>query len=127
MRSMMKNETGFWYALFDRAENIIDEDGHKSAEKELIYHNPVYAEMNVSPPSGPVAIRAFGLKEDYDRILVSCDLDIPITSTSVLWVDTPPVINPDGSTDTPYDYVVKKVAPSLNVLLIAISKVSVGE
>jgi hypothetical protein len=49
----------------------------------------------------------------------------PITSSSVFWIDTLPEIKEDGSTDTPYDYIVKQVAPSLNSVSIAVSKVNV--
>jgi hypothetical protein len=34
-------------------------------------------------------------------------------------------LNDDGTTETPHDYVVKKVARSLNSVSIAISKVAV--
>jgi hypothetical protein len=43
-----------------------------------------------------------------------------------MWVDTLPHLNEDGSTDTPHDYIVKKVARSLNGVSIAISKVRVN-
>ena len=49
----------------------------------------------------------------------------PITVSSVFWIDTLPEIAEDGTTRTPYDYIVKKVAPSLNSVSIAVSKVSV--
>ncbi len=58
----------------------------------------------------------------------------PIDEYSVLWVDTTPelnedgtlVVNEEGQVTTPYDYIVKKVAKSLNGVSIAISKVSVS-
>ena len=54
---------------------------------------------------------------------------------SVLWVDTMSqlnedgtlAVNEDGETITPYDYIVKKVAKSLNVVSVAVSKVSVSD
>ena len=50
----------------------------------------------------------------------------PITVASVFWIDTPPEIAEDGTTNTPHDYIVKKVATSLNSVSIAVSKVSVA-
>lgn len=127
MRCMERNKTGFWYALFDREEPIRDEDGRKTSETEILYKNPVFACVNVSPPNGSVSIRKFGLKEDYDRILVYEKGKLPLEETSVLWIDREPEIKQDGSTETPWDYVVKKVAPSLNSVIVGVSKVSVGE
>lgn len=50
----------------------------------------------------------------------------PITASSVFWIDTPPEIAADGTTDTPHDYIVKQIATSLNSVSIAVSKVSVA-
>ena len=57
-----------------------------------------------------------------------------INEFSVLWVDVVPVLtdegaialNNDGTKKVPHDYVVKKVARSLNSVSIAISKVNVS-
>jgi hypothetical protein len=49
----------------------------------------------------------------------------PITVSSIFWIDTLPEIAEDGTTSTPHDYIVKKVAPSLNSVSIAVSKVNV--
>ena len=57
-----------------------------------------------------------------------------IDEYTVLWVDTAPrvdetgalVTNDDGEVVTPHDYIVKKVAKSLNSVSIAISKVVVS-
>jgi hypothetical protein len=70
--------------------------------------------------------RQFGDSESYDKVIVLDDANTPIDEYSILWVDTLPLLNGDGSTDTPHNYVVKKVAKSLNSgVTIAISKVSV--
>lgn len=50
----------------------------------------------------------------------------PITESSVMWIDSLPVMAEDGSTQTPHDYIVKRVAPSLNSVSIAVSKVNVN-
>jgi hypothetical protein len=61
----------------------------------------------------------------YDKVIVLDDRSTPIDEYSILWVDTPPLLNDDGSTDTPHNYVVRKVARSLNGASIAIGKVDV--
>ena len=58
----------------------------------------------------------------------------PIDEYTVLWVDTVPQVDEDGAlvtneeneVITPHDYIVKKVARSLNSVSIAISKVNVS-
>jgi len=55
--------------------------------------------------------------------VISTTDTLPLTETSVLWIDTLPVLNEDGSTATPNDYKVTKVAPDLNQHQYAIKKV----
>ena len=59
-------------------------------------------------------------------MIVIADPKFPIDEYSILWVDSMPEVKEDGTTDTPHDYVVKKVARSLNSVSIAISKVNVS-
>ncbi len=63
--------------------------------------------------------RQFGDTENYDKVLMTDDLNVPITETSILWIDA-------LDTTKPHDYIVKKVAKSLNSVSIAVSKVSVS-
>jgi len=58
----------------------------------------------------------------------------PIDEYTILWIDTVPqvdengalVVNGDGDVLTPHDYIVKKIARSLNSVSVAISKVKVS-
>lgn len=124
MRGMVRNKVDFYYATYERKEEIEDEYGNKTGEYEVIYGKPVKYKANISAEQGEIQSRQFGDSVVYDRVIVICD-DIPIDEFSILWIDTPPVFNEDGTTDTPHDYIVKKVANSLNVKSIAISKVNV--
>lgn len=124
MRGMVRNKVNFYYATYVRKEEIIDEYGNKTGEYEVIYGKPVKYKANISAEQGEIQSRQFGDSVVYDRVIVICD-DIPIDEFSILWIDTPPVLNEDGTTNTPHDYIVKKVANSLNVKSIAISKVNV--
>jgi len=57
-------------------------------------------------------------------VIVTDDLTCPIDENSVLFVDKLPEYSEDG---TPlYDYVVKRVAKSLNAIAYAIQKVNVS-
>ena len=125
MRCMTRNKTKFYCAAYIGETEIADENGNGTGEYNLAYENPIETHGNVSAAQGEMQNRQFGESESYDKVIVLDDKDAPINEYSILWVDTLPHLNDDGSTDTPHDYVVKKVARSLNGVSIAISKVDV--
>lgn len=126
MRGLLRNKTIFYYALYKERKEIIDEYGNKTGQYEIIYDKPVKMFGNISPSVGEVQVREFGESESYDKVIVLDKRDIPIDEYSLLWVDTLPLLNIDGTTETPHDYIVKKVARSLNSVSIAIRKVDVN-
>ena len=125
MRTLLRNKTPFYYAPYLGETEITDEYGNRTGEYELTYGNPVRVSGNVSAAQGEMQNRQFGESESYDKVIVLDDRNTPIDEYSILWVDTLPHLNEDGSTDTPHDYIVRKVARSLNGVSIAISKVAV--
>ena len=127
MRCMNRNKLLFYYAPFLKKVELADEYGNKTGEYELVYGNPVKCFFNVSAAQGETQSRQFGESVIYDRVIVCDKPNIPIDEYSILWVDTVPEITEDGSTTTPYDYIVKEVAKSINSVAIAISKVVVRE
>ena len=127
MRTLARNKIRIYYANFRAKNPIEDEYGNLTGEYDIVYDNPVEIKANVSAARGESTTRQFGEDESYDRVIVMDDPRVPINVSSVLWIDTLPEIKEDGSTDTPYDYIVKQVAPSLNSVSIAVSKVNVRE
>lgn len=133
MRCSERNKRDFWYAPFQSSSNMVDEYGNELNETTVAYGNPVACKGNVSAARGETAVRQFGEYESYDRVIVMDDPNTPINEYAVLWVDSIPTLNEDGSLATnndgspvtPWDYTVKKVARSLNSVSIAISKVIV--
>lgn len=125
MRCLVRNKRDFYYALYERKEEIEDEYGNKTGEYAVIYSKPIKGRGNISAAQGEIQNRQFGDSESYDKIIALGDVNIPIDEYSILWVDNLPIINADGSTDTPHDYIVKAKARSLNVVALAISKVNV--
>ena len=125
MRCMIRNKSKFYYASYTGETEHIDEHGNATGEYEVSYSKPIKTLGNVSAAQGEVQNRQFGESESYDKVIVLGDRNAPIDEHSILWVDTLPHLNEDGSTDTPHDYVVKKVARGLNGVSIAISKVDV--
>lgn len=125
MRCMVRNQSKFYYALYIKSAEMIDEYGNHTGEYEVSHSNPIKALGNVSSARGEMQNRQFGESESYDKVIVLDNPNTPINEYSILWVDTLPHLNDDGTTATPHDYVVKKVARSLNNVSIAISKVAV--
>lgn len=124
MRCVMRNKTSFYYALYTGQKEIIDEYGNVTGEYSVQYSNPIKILGNVSAAQGETQSRQFGESETYDKVIVLDNPNTPIDEYSILWVDTRPELV-DGVTTTPHDYIVKKVARSLNSVSIAISKVAV--
>lgn len=133
MRCLDRNKRSFYYALFIEKRPIMDEYGNETSENEIMYGKPVSCKGNISAARGETATRQFGEDEGYDRVIVLDKPDTPIDEYAVLWVDSTPSLTEEGelTTDengevvTPWDYIVKKVARSLNSVSIAISKVNV--
>ena len=126
MRCMVRNKSIFYYASYVGETEIIDEYGNATGEYAISYTNPIKFNGNVSAAQGEIESRQFGENERYDKVIVLDDRNANIDEHSILWVDTLPIINEDGSTNTPHDYVVKKVGRSLNGVSIAIHKVNVN-
>lgn len=133
MRCMNRNKSRFFYSLYEGKTAITDEYGNVTGEYDVKHGNPIEFFANISAAKGETQTRQFGESEAYDKVIVM-DNDAPsIDEYTVLWVDTVPqlnedgtlAVNDDGETITPHDYVVKKVAKSLNSVSIAISKVNV--
>ena len=126
MRCMVRNKSRFYYASYMGKTEIVDEYGNATGEYKVSYSFPNEKYGNVSAAQGVLESRQFGESESYDKVIVLDDRNAPIDEHSILWVDTLPHLNEDGSTDTPPDYIVKKVARSLNGVSIAIRKVNVN-
>ena len=125
MRTLQRNKIRIFYANYLKKTPLKDEYGNLTGEYDIVYDNPVEIKANVSAARGEATTRQFGEDESYDRVIVMDDPNTQINVSSVLWIDTLPEIKADGSTDTPYDYIIKQVAPSLNSVSIAVSKVNV--
>ena len=125
MRTLNRNKVRIYYANYRDKTPIKDEYGNLTGEYSVSYDNPVSVMANVSAARGEATTRQFGDDQSYDRVIVLDDPKFPISTTSILWLDTQPEILEDGSTGTPHDYIVKQVAASLNSVSIAVSKVSV--
>ena len=146
MQALRRNKVPFYYCTFESADvEIIDENGNRTGEKIVMYKSPVQMKANISPATGVSNTEQFGNLENYDKVIVICG-ECPIDENSVLFIDKVPeytsvtsysvvestaVLGDDEITETEYvvpkyDYVVRRVAKSLNSVSIAVSKVKVS-
>lgn len=124
MKCLHRNKRSFHYALFKEKVAIKDEYGNDSGEVKIIYDEPVESRANISAATGESQVEQFGNSTPYDKVIIMDDLNIPIDENSVLCIDSPPSYDEDGNLI--YDYIVKKVAKSLNTISFAVSKVKVS-
>lgn len=133
MVCMNRNKSAFFYALYVGKEQGADDYGNPTGGVDVSYGDPQEFRANISAAKGETQTRQFGESENYDKVIVMGSDAPPIDEYSILWVDTVPqlddkgalALNEEGEAITPHDYIVKKVARSLNSVSIAISKVNV--
>lgn len=121
---MRINKRPFYYCLFSDKEPIEDEYGNETGEMRVIYEAPVQMLANISQATGQSNTEQFGNLENYDKVIVTDDLNCPIDESSVLFIDKEPEYSLAG--DPMYDYTVRRVAKSINSVSIAVRKVNVS-
>ena len=126
MRTLNRNKTVFYYALYEGKEPVIDDYGNVTGEYEVKYSRPKKFRANISAANGKADVEQFGANVDYDKVIVGDNIFPQIDEYTIMWIDTVPVIDNEGKTETPHDYIVKKIARSLNSISVAVSKVEVS-
>lgn len=134
MKCMSRNKSRFFYALYVTKSPIKDDYGNFTGEYDVQHSSPIPFAANISAAKGETTTRQFGESESYDKVIVMDSEAPPIDEYTILWIDTVPqvdedgalAINEEGEVITPHDYIVKKVARSLNSVSVAISKVKVS-
>lgn len=124
MKCLHRNKSKFFYALFREKVAIKDEYGNDSGEYKVVYESPVEMNANVSAATGEAQVEQFGNSLLYDKVIITDDMACPIDEHSVLCIDSSPYYDEEGNLI--YDYIVKKVARSLNTISYAVSKVKVS-
>ena len=118
---------------------IVDEYGNETGERILNYAPPVRMMANISPATGQAQTEQFGNLESYDKVIVTDDVNCPIDEHTVLFLEVEPVYSSVTTHEQEgtkwvektylvpkYDYIVKRVAKSLNSVSIAVRKVETG-
>lgn len=119
MRALERNKRTFYYALYEGKTALTDSNGMKTGEYGVSYSTPVQADMNVSAARGNADLEQFGVDVAYSHTAVTCDMTCPIDTHSIIWYGADP--------DTePHNYVVVRVAKSLNSIMYALQEVNVS-
>lgn len=141
MRSLKKNQQYLKYAtyseqitIYERDENgniVYDEiDGDlypRIIAERAGYSEPVEFYANISAAKGSSDSEVFGVSLDYTKTVSTSDMTLPISETSLIWFETEPKYNADGTVDeSSADYAVVAVARSLNNVVYAIKKRAKG-
>lgn len=139
MRTLKRNERKFYYCLYANKTPIVDDYGNETGESIVTYQDPVEMKANISPATGQSNTEQFGNLENYDKVIVTDDLNCPIDEHSVLFIDKEPeytevlthtttaITTQDEAVSIPvFDYTVRRVAKSLNSISIAVKKVDVS-
>lgn len=123
MRCMAKNKQKFHYCLFQSKVPNTDSQGRKTGGYRTVYAEAVEAMGNISAATGESQAEVFGSMEDYDKVIIVDNSGPIMDENTVLFVDKSPAYDKDG---TPlFDYMVKRVARSLNSISYAIRKAEV--
>lgn len=113
MRCLERNKRLLYYAKYVGSSESRDPDGFLTGEDVLEYEEAKAWRVNVAPATGDVSQQAFGAFQDYTAVLCTTD-DCPVTEESRLWIDRMP--------NKSHNYVVKRIAKSLNSTLIAVKE-----
>ena len=137
MRSLKKNMQKRWYSTYadQITEYYKDSDGniiYDEIDGDLIprikgeragYNNPVSFYANISAGKGTSQEEVFGVSLDYTKTISTTDMDLPISETSLIWFETEPSYNADGTVnEASADYSVAAIARSLNNVVYALKK-----
>ena len=123
MRNIERNKRPFVYCTYLGKTPMVDDDGNETGEYTISYSNPIYTRGHISPATGQSVNEQFGGLENYDKVIALDDMNTDIAEDTVLFIDKGYETDEDGMPI--YDYVVRRVAKSLNQVSVAISKVKV--
>lgn len=139
MRGLKRNQRKLCYQLYLEHIPVLETnlDGNivtdpvtgeplLTGETKVGYSDPVEFRANVSANCGESSSDPFGIDLSYDKMIVSCNMELPIDELSVLFVDKKPEFDAGGNLANTADYKVVKVAKSLNSALYAIKKITEG-
>jgi hypothetical protein len=115
MRGLNRNMRKVYYCNHSKTE-------YTKNGTVVSYSDAKSVKASVSASKGISQTELFGNLQNYDKTMIVHDANCPIDENTVLFVDKLPEFDEDGAPLN--DYVIVKVARSLNAVAYAISKVS---
>ena len=139
MRTLSRNKKPFYYCTYKEDVPIVDQYGDENGEVVVTYNDQVEMCANISSATGQSNTEQFGNLENYDKVIVTDDMNCPIDEHSVLFIDKAPeyaevitytfvgqVATQVKVTVPIPDYTVVRVAKSINSISIAVRKVQMS-
>ena len=124
MRQLERNKEIIKALNFKRTEDVVDSNGYKTGEKKVIYSPVITFKGHVSGAKGSSQVDVFGTDVVYDKVISmskSVFKKLALDENTVFFIDIK-VKFQDG---TPlYNYRVKRIAETINDVLIAVVKVN---
>lgn len=124
MRTLNRNQQPVYYATYTSKTGLKDSQGNLTGEYSLTYSKPVKAAWNIGVVESDAEVEMFGVHAIDTLTGVADKYRFPLDETSILWVGITPTIKPDGTTNTPHNYMVIGVRQSLNAVKFYARKVS---
>lgn len=92
------------------------------------YSEPKEFYANIAMSGGEAEAREYGMNiSDYEAVIVTTQMDLPLTETSIIWWDSEPQYNSDGTVDGDSAcYSVLAVKPSLSSMKYLLKKLPKG-
>lgn len=124
MRNLERNKSLIKYLNYVGITEVVDREGHLTGEQSVTYTNVKSIHAHISGARGSSIIEVFGTDISYDKtiLLTKSEFDrSEIDENSVFFINVKPKYNKGIPL---YDYRVKRIAETINEVLIAIEKVS---
>lgn len=119
MKGLNRNKQVFYYCLYN-GKTEITQDSLPTGEYTVTYKKAELIRGNISSSIGETQIELFGNFNDYEKVIIVDDPNCPINENSVLFID----VTPTYTDNIPnFNYIVNKVAKTLNFVAYAVSKV----
>ena len=123
MRTLDYNKRKFYYCTYSAKSKIYDDDGNFTGDYTSGYAEAISAKGNISAAAGSADIEQFGTGIEYDKVIVLQGTNWAIDEHTVLFVDIEPSYEDEQHTKPLYNYIVTRVAKSLNHTTLAIKRV----
>ena len=122
MKCLKRNKQPLYLYKYLGTTTILDDNGNKTGEYRIMYANPIRVDINISPASGVSELQVFGSDVSYNYIAVTDGVDNVFTESDV--ISRSNMIDSDGMFG--YDYIIRRVAQSLNFVSLALFQVNGG-